>query len=180
MHHSQADSYRKLFSVFRPKILIGLTATPERMDGKAITPDFNNRFSAEIRLQEALNQQLLSPFAYFCVTDDTVNLSRLVCSADGKDNDFQAEQDNAVAWGIIAEAFEYGLDPTDEKQRKIAAAYLLEKVSWTGITSDFKRDLTVSRTRQLCDAISYNVLSSCFILICCRSLFCRHHGHLLW
>ena len=54
------------------------------MDGKAITPDFNDRFSAEIRLQEALNQQLLSPFAYFCVTDDTVNLSRLVCSADGK------------------------------------------------------------------------------------------------
>ena len=59
VHHSQADSYRKLFGVFRPKILIGLTATPERMDGKSIAPDFNKRFSAEIRLQEAVNQQLL-------------------------------------------------------------------------------------------------------------------------
>ena len=74
--------------------------------------------------------------------------------ADGKDNDFQAEQGNAVAWGIIAKAFEYGLDPTDEKQRKIAAAYLLEKVSWTGISSDFKISLTSSRTQQLCDAMT--------------------------
>ena len=73
--------------------------------------------------------------------------------ADGKDNDFQPEQGNAVAWGIIAKAFEYGLDPTDEKQRKIAAAYLLEKVSWAGM-SEFKAGLTASRTRQLCDAMT--------------------------
>ena len=74
--------------------------------------------------------------------------------ADGKNNDFQPEQGNAVAWGIIAKAFEYGLDPTDEKQRRMAAAYLLEKVSWTGIPSDFKISLTVSRTQQLCDAMT--------------------------
>ena len=63
--------------------------------------------------------------------------------ADGKDNDFQPEASNAVAWGIIAQAFEYGLDPTDEKQRRMAAAYLLEKVSWTGISSDFKISLSL-------------------------------------
>lgn len=74
--------------------------------------------------------------------------------ADGKDNDFQLEQGNAVAWGIIAKAFEYGLDPADKKQRKMAAAYLLEKVSWTGISSDFKISLTASRTQQLCDAMT--------------------------
>jgi len=73
--------------------------------------------------------------------------------ADGKDNDFQAEQVNAVAWGIIAEAFRCGLDPTDEKQRRMATAYLLEKVSWTGIT-DSKANLTALRTRQLCDAMT--------------------------
>ena len=72
--------------------------------------------------------------------------------ADGKDNDFQPKQGNSVAWGIIAEAFRYGLDPTDEKQRRMATAYLLEKVSWTGM-SEFKADLTASRTRQLCDAM---------------------------
>ena len=74
--------------------------------------------------------------------------------ADGKDIDFQPKQGNSVAWGIIAKAVEYGLDPTDEKQRRMATAYLLEKVSWTGIASEFKRDLTVSRTRQLCDAMT--------------------------
>ncbi len=73
--------------------------------------------------------------------------------ADGKDNDFQPEAGNAVAWGIIAKAFEYGLDPTNGKQRRMAAGYLLEKVSWTGISSDFKISLTSSRTQQLCDAM---------------------------
>ena len=73
--------------------------------------------------------------------------------ADGKDNDFQPKQGNAVAWGIIAIAFRYGLDPSDEKQRRMATAYLLEKVSWTGM-SEFKAGLTASRTRQLCDAMT--------------------------
>ena len=74
--------------------------------------------------------------------------------ADGKDNDFQPEAGNAVAWGIIAKAFEFGLDPTDEKQRRMATAYLLEKVSWTGIASEYKRELTAARTRQLCDVMT--------------------------
>lgn len=74
--------------------------------------------------------------------------------ADGKDNDFEAEQGNAVAWGITAEAFRCGLDPTDEKQRRMATAYLLEKVSWTGIASEYKRELTAARTRQLCDVMT--------------------------
>ena len=70
-HHSQADSYRKLFSHFHPQLLIGLTATPERMDGKNLRPDFGGRISAEIRLPQALQAGLLTPFQYLCVTDDT-------------------------------------------------------------------------------------------------------------
>lgn len=70
-HHSQADSYRKIFEHFRPKYLIGLTATPERMDGRDLRPDFNGRISAEIRLPQALQAGLLTPFQYLCVTDDT-------------------------------------------------------------------------------------------------------------
>lgn len=70
-HHSQADSYRKLFGHFRPKILVGLTATPERMDGRDLRPDFGGRISAEIRLPQALQAGLLTPFQYFCVSDDT-------------------------------------------------------------------------------------------------------------
>lgn len=85
VHHSQAGTYRELFNKLEPQIFIGLTATPERMDGKEIKPDFNNRFAAEIRLQEALDQQLLSPFDYFCVTDDSVNLSNVICRGDAYD-----------------------------------------------------------------------------------------------
>ena len=70
-HHSQADSYRKLFDHFQPLLLVGLTATPERMDGKDLRPDFGNRISAEIRLPQALQAGLLTPFQYLCVTDDT-------------------------------------------------------------------------------------------------------------
>lgn len=69
-HHSQADSYRKLFNHFKPQYLIGLTATPERMDGKDLRPDFGGRISAEIRLPQALQAGLLTPFQYLCVSDN--------------------------------------------------------------------------------------------------------------
>lgn len=98
--------------------------------------------------------------------------------ADGKDNDFRPEAGNAVAWGIIAEAFRYGLDPTDEKQRKMAAAYLLEKVSWTGISSDFKFSLTSSRTQQLCDAmtVSKDLMENLFLAAGGRGGICTGGG----
>ena len=70
-HHSQADSYRKLFDHFQPQLLVGLTATPERMDGKDLRPDFGNRISADIRLPQALQAGLLTPFQYLCISDDT-------------------------------------------------------------------------------------------------------------
>lgn len=68
-HHGQASSYRPLFDHLRPRILLGLTATPERMDGTSILPDFGDRFAAEIRLPEALEEKLLCPFHYFGVAD---------------------------------------------------------------------------------------------------------------
>jgi len=68
-HHSKADSYERILNYFKPKILLGLTATPERMDGKDILEFFNNRIAAEIRLTEAIDKKLLSPFHYFAVTD---------------------------------------------------------------------------------------------------------------
>ena len=85
-----------------------------------------------------------------CIED---GISAIRDYADGKDNDFQPKLGNAVVWGIIAIAFRYGLDPTDEKQRRMATAYLLEKVPWTGM-SEFKAGLTASRTRQLCDVMT--------------------------
>ncbi len=70
-HHLVADSYRQILNQFKPKLLIGLTATPERMDGVSLLPDFNNQISAEIRLPKALDEGLLTPFQYLCISDDT-------------------------------------------------------------------------------------------------------------
>lgn len=81
-HHAAAKSYKKLLSYYKPKILLGLTATPERMDGKNIIEYFDNRIAAEIRLPEAIERKLLSPFQYFGITD-TVNLDELKWSRGG-------------------------------------------------------------------------------------------------
>ena len=82
-HHGWASSYRAIFEELRPQILLGLTATPERMDGSPILPDFNNVFAAEIRLPEALEEKLLCPFHYFGVTDP-VDISSEAFWKDGK------------------------------------------------------------------------------------------------
>jgi len=69
VHHISASSYRPVLNYFKPKILLGLTATPERMDGEDILKDFSNCIAAEIRLPEALNRKLLCPFQYFGISD---------------------------------------------------------------------------------------------------------------
>ena len=74
--HLTANSYRDIIHYFKPKVLLGLTATPERMDGGDIQEDFHNKIAAEIRLPEALNRKLLCPFQYFGITD-SIDLSRV-------------------------------------------------------------------------------------------------------
>lgn len=75
-HHAAAKSYQDLLTWYKPKILLGLTATPERLDGRDILDYFDGHIAAEIRLPEAINRQLLSPFQYFGVTDE-VDLSQI-------------------------------------------------------------------------------------------------------
>jgi len=76
VHHIAAKSYREILKHFSPKILLGLTATPERHDGTDILSDFCHVIAAEIRLPEAINQRHLSPFQYFAIDDDT-DLSKI-------------------------------------------------------------------------------------------------------
>lgn len=69
-HHAAADSYRRLLTTLEPRELIGLTATPERSDGINVSTYFDGRIAAELRLWDALEQDLLVPFHYFGVADD--------------------------------------------------------------------------------------------------------------
>ncbi|MFD4349505.1 DUF3427 domain-containing protein [Streptomyces coelicoflavus] len=71
-HHSPADTYRRVIEHFTPKELLGLTATPERADGRNVQDEyFDGRIAAEMRLWEALENDLLSPFHYFGIPDGT-------------------------------------------------------------------------------------------------------------
>ncbi|MDO5033997.1 MAG: DUF3427 domain-containing protein [Actinomycetaceae bacterium] len=71
-HHAQASSYRRLLGHFQPRELVGLTATPERGDGVNVALEFfDGRIASEIRLWDALEEGLLSPFHYFVNFDGT-------------------------------------------------------------------------------------------------------------
>ena len=70
-HRSAADTYSDLVERLQPAILLGLTATPERADGTSILPYFGGRPAAELRLWDALENQLLAPFEYYGLADGT-------------------------------------------------------------------------------------------------------------
>ncbi len=70
VHHGEAPSWTRLLTWIRPHSLLGLTATPERADGRDIRQHFEGHTTADIRLPLAIAQRLLVPFRYFGVTDD--------------------------------------------------------------------------------------------------------------
>ena len=85
VHHIVAPTYVKLMTCFKPQILLGLTATPERTNEQEdITVFFDGHISAEIRLPAALNAGLLAPFYYYGIPDN-VNLSEVKWSGHGYD-----------------------------------------------------------------------------------------------
>ncbi|GGY64521.1 DUF3427 domain-containing protein [Streptomyces anulatus] len=84
-HHGTSPTYRKILDHFTPHELLGLTATPERMDGLNIQDEFfDGRIAAEMRLWEALENELLSPFHYFGITDNT-DMSAIAWKRGGYD-----------------------------------------------------------------------------------------------
>ena len=70
-HHAAAATYERLLEHVRPRVLLGLTATPERADGGDILRWFDGHVAAEMRVWEALERDLLTPFHYFGVSDGT-------------------------------------------------------------------------------------------------------------
>ena len=72
-HHSAANSYKKVMDYFTSKLWLGMTATPDKrddnMEGRNIYEIFNHQVAYEIRLQDAMKENLLCPFHYFAITD---------------------------------------------------------------------------------------------------------------
>lgn len=90
VHRAGANSYQKIMNYFKPNFYLGMTASPERMDGFDIFALFDHNIAYEVRLQQALEQNLLCPFHYYGITDlmidgETINekenFNQLTCSA---------------------------------------------------------------------------------------------------
>ena len=75
-HHAAADSYKKIIDYFEPEFLLGLTATPERMDNQDVYELFGNNVPYELRLRDALVNDLIVPFKYYGIRDDQVDFSK--------------------------------------------------------------------------------------------------------
>jgi len=72
-HRSGALSYNRLIKYFRPRFLLGMTATPERTDGIDIFELFDHNIAFEIRLNRAMEEEMLSPFHYYGVSDLSID-----------------------------------------------------------------------------------------------------------
>lgn len=146
VHHVSARTYQRVFEYVKPKVLLGLTATPERTDGVDILRYFDDRIAAELRLPEAIDDKLLCPFQYFGVSD-IVDLSQLTWSRGGYD---ESELENVYVYSrgiaqqrvqLIADAvMKYVTDIRDVKGlgfcvSKMHAAFMAEEFSKRGIVS---------------------------------------------
>ncbi|WP_153721097.1 DEAD/DEAH box helicase [Sporosarcina cascadiensis] len=77
-HHATSPTYQEVLGYFQPSFTLGMTATPERTDGNSIFELFDNNVALEVRLHEALEDELVIPFHYFGITDiESIDLSAI-------------------------------------------------------------------------------------------------------
>lgn len=136
VHKAGALSYQKIFHYFNPKFWLGMTASPERTDGFNIYDLFDNNIAHEIRLQEALEEDLLCPFHYFGISDVTFDNGEI----DDEFTDFNLlASDKRVDYLIDKSEF-YGYSGDRRKalvfcSRKSEAKLLSEKFNKRGYKS---------------------------------------------
>ncbi len=141
VHHAGGGSYSKVLNYFEPKFMLGMTATPERCDGFDIYALFDNNIAYEIRLNQALEADLLCPFHYFGVSDLTINGEMIE-----EKTEFNALVSDERVMRIHDTIEQYTLD-TKEKRGLIFCS----RVDETKELSD-KLNLIGYRTQALCGA----------------------------
>lgn len=171
VHHIQANSYRKILDYFKPKVLLGLTATPERMDGKDIVQDFGGRISAEIRLPEALKKGLLSPFHYFGVSD-AVDISKVKWSSGRYDvNELtRIYTGNDIRLSCILHNLDtYLTDPQDARAlgfcvSQVHAEHMAKKFNENGLKADYLVSKNASKREELRDRFRKKEINYLFVV----------------
>lgn len=106
-HHVSADTYQKIMKHFTPKLWLGMTATPDKRDdnieGRNVYEIFNYQIAYEIRLQQAMEENLLCPFHYFGITDLSI-----IGDDEDSDYDFSVLTSDERVKHIINQANYYG------------------------------------------------------------------------
>ena len=72
-HHATAETYRRIIDYFEPEFLLGLTATPERLDNQDVFDLFDKNVPYELRLRDAIINDLIVPFRYYGIRDELIN-----------------------------------------------------------------------------------------------------------
>lgn len=90
-HHAVSSNYKKIIDYFTPKFLLGVTATPERLDSKDVFALCDYNMVYEVRLKDAINKGWLVPFRYYGIYDETVNYEHIDYK-NGKYDDKQLEE----------------------------------------------------------------------------------------
>lgn len=153
-HRAGAITYKRVLDYFTPKFLLGMTATPERTDGFDIFALFNHSIAYEIRLQKAMEADMLAPFHYFGVSDISVNGIPL----DEK-SDFNKLISNDRVEHIIRTINEYGCDSEDvrglvfcsriEEARQLSQAFNLRGFKTLPITGSDAEDVREQAIQRL-------------------------------
>ena len=111
-HHSSADTYQKVMNYFKPKLWLGMTATPDKRDddvaGRNIYEIFNYQIAYEIRLQQAMEEDILCPFHYFGISDVSLVEEKQLKSRKMTDRDFNLLTGDERVRHIIEQAEYYG------------------------------------------------------------------------
>lgn len=118
-HHGEAASYKRLLSYFKPKFLLGLTATPERMDGRSVLRLCDYNVAYEVRLLDAIDRGWLSPFQYFAIHDETDYSQIRWTGGDYDEADLTRTLSNDTRTAIIAHNLKKYL-PSKGKTRALA------------------------------------------------------------
>ncbi len=111
-HHSSADTYQKVMNYFRPKLWLGMTATPDKRDdnvaGRNIYEIFNYQIAYEIRLQQAMEENMLCPFHYFGISDISLVSDKQISAKKMTDRDFNMLTGDERVKHIIEQTYYFG------------------------------------------------------------------------
>ncbi|CDI50067.1 DNA repair helicase Rad25 [Clostridium tetani 12124569] len=156
VHKAGANSYQKIVNYFNPKFLLGMTATPERSDDFDIFKMFNYNIAYEIRLQQALEEDLLCPFHYFGVSDVIIDGIELDDNTDFKY--LVAEErvkhiiDKINFYGYCGERVKGLIFCSDKKEAKELSDIFNTKgyktIALTGENSQQEREKAIERLEQ--------------------------------